>query len=400
MEHWERDKKFWGLFRSLLGGWIRRKFNINAQPVEADGPYLVLANHATDWDPFLISLSFKPHMYFVASEHIFRWGPVWKVINWLLHPIARLKGTTASDTVMTVMRRMKKGASIAIFADGNRTWTGKSGSILPATGKLARSCGGGLITYKLEGGYFSSPRWAGKSLRRGAMRGYAVGIYSREQLRQMTPEQINQIILRDLEEDAYARQREHPVAFVGRNLAEGLETMLCVCPKCGRLGTLRSSGDMISCDCGFSARYTEYGFLAGADVPFDNIADWDGWQTEFLYSLADDASDGEALFSDSDVTMDLLKKRHGQTFIGKGRLALYRDRLVFMDREFPLQDISGMGMHGPLGLSFTVGTEHYELSGKRPVCLRKYMTLYDYIRRTDTYGEETAPQYWRLGLTT
>ncbi|NCC69318.1 MAG: 1-acyl-sn-glycerol-3-phosphate acyltransferase, partial [Clostridia bacterium] len=365
MEHWERDKKLWGFFRFFLCGWIRRKFNITALPVETDGPYLVLANHATDWDPFLIALSFKPQMYFVASEHIFRWGPVWKIINWLLHPIARLKGTTASDTVMTVMRRMKKGANIAIFADGNRTWTGKSGSILPATGKLAKSCGGGLITYKLEGGYFTSPRWAGKSVRRGAMRGYAVGIYSREQLRGMTPEQINEIILRDLEEDAYARQRQHPVAFIGKNLAEGLETMLCICPKCGRIGTLRSSGDIFSCGCGFSARYTEYGFLTGPDVPFDNISDWDDWQTKTLCDRAGDTPDGKAVFSDGDITMDLLKARHGQTLIGKGELALYRDRLVFMGREFPLRDISGMGMHGPLGLSFTVGTEHYELSSQK-----------------------------------
>jgi hypothetical protein len=52
-------------------------------------------------------------------------------------------------------------------------------------------------------------------------------------------------------------------------------------------------------------------------VPFDNIADWDNWQTKVLCARADDIPDGEAVFSDDGVSMDLLKARHGQTTIGK-----------------------------------------------------------------------------------
>lgn len=390
MEHWVRDKAFWRFFRNFLGGWLRRKFNFKAEPVTAEGPYLVLANHATDWDPLLMALSFEPQMYFVASEHIFRWGLVWSVINWFVHPIARLKGTTASDTVMTVMRRMKKGANIAIFADGNRTWTGKTGDILRSTGKLAKNCGGGLITYKLEGGYFTNPRWAGSRLRRGRMRGYAVGIYPREQLRAMTADQINAIINRDLYEDAYARQRADPTAFRGRRLAAGLETMLCVCPKCGKTGTLRSTGDSLRCTCGLSVRYTEYGFLEGDGLLFDNIADWDAGQTETLCARALAAGDGEVIFSDTDITMLQLREHHGQKSLGGGRLALFRDRLACAGREFLLDEISGMGMHGPKGLSFTVGTDHFELSSKKPRCLRKYMTVYDCLRRNAAHEEKAA----------
>lgn len=377
MEHWRRDIRFWHFFRALLGGWLRRKFNFTPEPAETEGPCLILANHATNWDPLLMALSFPRQMYFVASEHIFRWGAVWHLINWLLHPIARLKGTTASDTVLTVLRRMRRGASVAIFADGNRTWDGCTGKIPPATGKLARSCGGTLVTYRLEGGYFTNPRWAGSRLRRGRMRGRVVGVYTHDALYAMTPEEVNAVIRRDLWEDAYARQRDERVPFRGRRLAEGLETMLCICPACGAQGALKSAGDRLSCGaCGFSAAYDAYGFLSGPGLPFDSLPDWDAWQTDRLAALA--AEDGpEPLFADDGVTLEELLPGHATRRLGKGRIALHRDRLVCAGRSFPLSEISGMGMHGPLGLSFSAAGGHYEVSGRRGLCLRKYMTVFD-----------------------
>ena len=56
------------------------KFNFKAKTVPpAEGACLILSNHNTDWDPLLVTCSFrKRHMYFVASEHIFHWG--WKAI--------------------------------------------------------------------------------------------------------------------------------------------------------------------------------------------------------------------------------------------------------------------------------------------------------------------------------
>lgn len=377
MEHWRRDIRFWQFFRALLGGWLRRKFNFTPEPAETEGPCLILANHATDWDPLLVALSFPRQMYFVASEHIFRWGFFWKIINWLLHPIARLKGTTASDTVLTVMRRMRRGASVAIFADGNRTWDGCTGEIFPATGKLARSCGGTLITYRLEGGYFTNPRWAGGRLRRGQMRGRVAGVYPPETLRAMTPEEITAVIRRDLWEDAYARQRAERVPFRGRRAAEGLETMLCVCPSCGALGTLQSAGDRLRCSaCGLEAVYDVYGFLSGPGLPFDSIRDWDRWQTEQLSARS--AGNGpEPLFSDEGITLEELLPGHATHRLGEGAITLYRDRLVCAGRSFPLPEISGMGMHGPLGLSFSAAGGHYEVSGRRRFCLRKYMTVFD-----------------------
>jgi ribosomal protein S27AE len=391
LEHAARDRRLWIFFSWLLGGWLKRKFNFTPERVEVAGPYLVLLNHATDWDPLLASQSFrKNQMYYVASEHIFRWGLVWRVINWILHPIPRLKGTTASDTVLAVVRRLKKGGNVAIFAEGNRCWDGRTGEISPSTAKLARMCGATLITYRFTGGYFTSPRWAGASLRRGKMTGRAVGVYSHEELRAMTAEQVGALIRRDLFEDAYATQRAEPVAYRGKALAEGLEQMLCLCPVCGKIGTLASRNDTLRCaHCGLTVTYDEYGFLSGEGLPFHCIPDWDAWQTGELRRIADEAG-SDVVFSDEGAALTAVLEGHKSRLLGTGELSLRAGALCCAGREFPLDEISGMGLYGPLGMSFTCGGGHYDIRLSPGKCLRKYNTTYNYLREKAHTGKDTV----------
>ncbi|NLL67908.1 MAG: 1-acyl-sn-glycerol-3-phosphate acyltransferase, partial [Clostridiaceae bacterium] len=99
-------------------------------------PYIVLANHNTDYDPLLIGLAFPDQMYYVASEHIFRWGFISKLINFLVSPIPRVKAITEIQTVINILKRLKAGANVCMFAEGNRSFSGETGQIHPATGKL------------------------------------------------------------------------------------------------------------------------------------------------------------------------------------------------------------------------------------------------------------------------
>ena len=377
MEHMGRYRFVWRAARACLGPWLRRKFNYSAETCTAEGPLLVLSNHNTDWDPLLLALSFPNYMSFVASEHIFRWGFAAKLIIFLVNPIARLKGKTAGDTALTMIRRIRKGCSVAMFAEGNRSFNGVTGAILPATGKLARSSGATLVTYRMDGGYFTSPRWCGSRIRRGKMTGRVVNIYTPEQLKAMSAEEVNEAIRRDLFVDAYAVQREQMIPFSGEGLAEGLETMLCRCPKCGRLDTLRGQDDTLSCDCGFSVRYNEYGFFEGEDAPFDNVTDWDEAQTEALCALTP-AEDG-AYFSDADMTLREILPDHSSAELGTGTLTLYADRLECCGRSFPLRELGGFALHGPQNVDFSANGRSYAISSEKPRCTRKYMTLIDHL---------------------
>lgn len=381
MEHLNRYRRFWVFFRWVLSPFLKKKFNYTPELCSAEGTYLILANHNTDWDPLLLGIAFPNYMSFVASEHIFRWGFAAKLITFFLAPIARLKGTTAGDTAMTMLRRLKKGVNVAMFAEGNRSFDGRTGTILPATGKLARSSGAGMITYRFDGGYFTSPRWCGSKTRRGKLTGRVVNVYTPEQLKAMTPAQVNEAICRDLFVDAYAVQREEMVPFTGKNLAEGLETVLCRCPKCGGLDTLHSKDDTLSCSCGFSVRYTPYGFLEGEDAPYDNITDWDAAQTAELCALADAVPDRDTpIFYDSDMLLNEILPGHKAQELGSGSMVLYADRLECCGQSFPLSELGGFMLHGAQTVNFSWDGHSYEISSAARRCTRKYMTVIEHLR--------------------
>ena len=58
MEHLNRYRRVWAFFRWALGPWLKHKFHYTPELCDAEGTYLVLANHNTDWDPLLLALAF------------------------------------------------------------------------------------------------------------------------------------------------------------------------------------------------------------------------------------------------------------------------------------------------------------------------------------------------------
>ena len=356
---------------------LRAKFNLSGEKLQADGPFLLVSNHVTGWDPLLVGVCLDGRQaYFVASEHIFRLGLLTKLLHWLLAPIPRRKASTGMDTVKACLRHLHAGHSVCLFAEGEQCWDGRTGPIFPATGKLAKSSGAALVTFRLEGGYLSLPRW-GKHICRGAVHGHPVGVYSPEELKKLSPQEINALIERDIAEDAWERQRQRPVRYRGKRRAEGMERALYACPACRRLGTLRTEKDRIFCPCGFERTYTEYGFFA-PEEPFASIADWDRWQSELLQSRAFE-HEGDLLFQDEDVELRRVHADHSEDLLGRGTLRQYEDRLECAGLRFPLAEISNMAMVQAHLLLFSCGGDYYQLRASGGVNLRKYLEIWKEI---------------------
>ena len=189
-----RRQKIWRLLYGLARPFLIRRFALTAEPCRVEGPCLIVANHVTNYDPLLLAMSFADTpIRFVASEHIFRHGLISRLLEKLVAPIPRRKGAAGADTVRSVLRAIKDGETVCIFAEGDASWDGLTHPVFPATGKLARMAGVPLVTYRLEGGYLSLPRWS-KKLRRGKMRGVIVGVYPPETLKAMKGPEITALI--------------------------------------------------------------------------------------------------------------------------------------------------------------------------------------------------------------
>lgn len=368
---YKRHKFFWKVLQPMAKVFVRIKFGYTCKQAEGlPDKYIVLSNHTTDYDPLFVASSFKNQMYYVASEHVARWGFLSKLINYLVAPIVRYKGTTATVTVMEMLRKIRDGANVCMFAEGARSWDGMTDQFLPSTGKVVKSAKCGLVTYRIEGGYFVSPRWS-TNLKRGRIYGTPVNIYTKEQLATMSVAEINEAIAKDLYEDAYKRQIESPVPYKGKDIAEGMENLLFICPECGGYDTFQSKGNTVSCkECGLTFQYTEYGMLENA--PFKTMYDFAKWQTE----EARKAIANNVAFKANHATLKTVVN-HVEDMVDEGVLTMSTEGITVGNTTIPMEQLQDLNMHGKRGIVFSTKDTYYELIPDVGTCAYKFHLFFD-----------------------
>ena len=365
--------KVWRLIVRLIGPFIRKKFNIENETLNVDGPCLIICNHVTDWDPLMLALCFpEKQYYYVASEHIFRLGFISRLINRLLEPIPRRKASMGTDTVMSCLRHLRSGHSVCIFAEGDASWDGLSHEIFASTGKLARNSGASLITCRLEGAYLSRPRWS-KKVYKGRVRCHPVAVYSPEQLKAMTPAAITAQINSDIFENAWERQKELKTVYKNDGIADGIEQALYMCPKCRGIGTVSGKGRIVSCTCGFLTGFNALGSFEPPE-PFENVYEWDKWQSANI--LPENTDNDTELFSDNELTLREIHPDHSEELLCTGTARIFRDRMQIAEHTFMLKDIQMMALVQKKALLFSADSKYYELKAKNIACMRKYLTVW------------------------
>ena len=353
---------------------LKRIFRFSYKNEKLSGPTLVVANHVTNFDPLLVSICFpKDHMHFVASEHLFRKGFVSKFLRYVFDPIPRRKGTSGADTAMACMRKLRDGRSVCLFAEGECSWDGLTNDIFSATGRLARMSNATLITFRLEGGYLTAPRW-GKGVRKGKMTGKVVGVYTAEDLKAMDKDSITGLIQKDIFENTWENQKANPIRYKHSRRAENLQTVLYACPRCQGFGKLTSHKATLSCGCGANWEYTEFGTFAPAE-PFENMHQWDTWQRQLLTQQLDA---GQLHFCDKDMTLSEILDGHQQNTLAQGDLKLENDILSCGQMQFALQKIDDMALVQSRTLLISVGSNYYQIKAEDPTCLRKYLAAWSY----------------------
>ena len=327
-----------------------------------EGPFLVISNHVTDYDQFVVGRSFRQHMYYVIGEHTFRSGWISRLLRWAVDPIPCFKATIGTATVRRMLRRLKQGQCVCIFAEGSCSHNGLPNPIPPGTGHLVQRMNCTLITYRIEGGFFIQPRWA-KHRRHGYLGGRIVGVYPPEQLREMPVEELNAMILADIGEDAYAANAVRKSPYRGKALAEGLEFELGLCPKCGAMHSIHTRGDRFFCDCGLEGTYDEYGLLHGRGFSFTTVTQWDLWQREEIAKLPE-GEEEVFLVEDSPQTLTEIFTDHSMRSVVQGTLRLSNRAIYVGEKRIAFEELERVDIfrHGFL-LVNTADQHYYEIRG-------------------------------------
>lgn len=264
----------------LCGIRVRTVNKLDHQP---EKPSIVLCNHGSFID-FVYSerLLLKSNPNYVAARLYFYHKFLGKLIRKLG---AFPKSMFALDVESTknCMRVLKNGDMLAMMPEARLSTAGFFEDIQPGTYSFLKKADVPVYTIHFNGDYLADPKW-GRGMRRGAVVEAELDqLFTVEQLRSLSLEEIRQAVERRLYYDEYAWLETQPkLRYRSRKIAEGLENILTTCPKCGRKFCLTTKKNQISCEhCGPLTKMDgRYSF--DPEFQFRNPGQWYRWQMEQL----------------------------------------------------------------------------------------------------------------------
>ena len=343
---------------------LRYGFTTDLVP-DLEEPFLMLSNHTTEEDMFFTTLACRQPVHFVCGEHLLRNKLYGGLLRNVVDPVAIPKGGAVFMAVKQLVKRVKAGESFCMFPEGKRSYHGETIPAGESLGKLVKAAGCGLVTYRIEGGYFTYPRWARNNKRKGHIEGHVVGVYSSDQLSHMTAGEITGIINRDTYENAYERQRKEKWVYKGKNLAQGLDSVLFMCPECGMEDTIRTDGDRFYCDCcHMEGSVDKYGFLVGAGLVYDNVLDWMRWIEGRFDEKIRSGSEEELLYTFENTLLYEMDEDYINHDVCVNDLRVFKDSLQIGEYKFILENVPYMAvLYGNI-LLFTYEKKYYGLTGE------------------------------------
>ncbi len=336
-------------------------------------PFVILANHACVLDPFLLASRVPYAVHYVVSDSNFR-SPIVDFGLRLVGGIPKTKALSDLETVKRIVQIKARKGVIGIFPEGQSSWDGHSLPIYYSTAKLLKSLKVPVVTTRIQGSFLSLPRWA-RGPRRGRIDMHYTLALTPKQMRGMTVDEIYEHIVRHLDSDEFEAQKERRVRYVSRHRAEYLEIVLFICPDCRNIGTLKSGGNTIRCECcGYAARMNGYGAFEPVSGPlhFPNLRRWNLWQVQHFEGVIDEAlASGrtDPILSEARARVREGFKSQPLEFRGRGILSLFLDRLVLDATEgrgeslvFEVDEIEGINVQNSEFLEFYYRGSLYQVT--------------------------------------
>ena len=298
---------------------------------EIETPSIALANHGSFLD-FCYSgtiLRKKAPHFITARLYFYK-----KSVGRILRAVGCFpKSMFASDieSAKNCLRVLKSGGIIGMMPEARLSTVGKFEDIQEGTFTFLKQARVPVYQIKISGDYLASPKW-GHTLRRGSLiEVELLPLFTRDEIEALSVEEIKARVLSRMYYDEMAWLDTHPeVKYRSGKLAEGLENVLTLCPKCQGKYTIRTQGKKISCErCGdLTSLNSRYRFDDG--FTFSTIPEWYEWRFDKLreeilkdegYTLSSPVKyclpslDGKTMLRDAGEGVATLS-REGLTYIG------------------------------------------------------------------------------------
>ncbi len=253
-------------------------------------PSIILCNHGSFYDfayAGRIVKKEKPH--FIVARMYFHHKLLKTALNGT-GAFPKSMFTNDTENLKNCLKVINNKEVLAMMPEARLSTVGKFEGIQDSTYKFIKKMNVTVYTVKINGSYLAKPKWADK-IRKGALVEAELNeLFKAGECENLAIEDVKTRIDNALNYNEWEWLEKHPeVSYKTKNIAKGLENILCVCPKCKQHLTLNTNKNKIDCSkCGLRVQVDNRYQLNG--TKFETIADWYEWQTEEIKKqvLSDD----------------------------------------------------------------------------------------------------------------
>ena len=320
-------------------------------------PAFFLVNHSC-----FLDLEIVPSVLYPRPFNIVATTDAFIGKEWLMRQIGCIstnKFVTEMSLIRDMMHTVKNlKSSVVMFPEAGYSFDGRCVPMPDTLGKMVKMLGVPLCTIITKGAFSRDPLYNNLQKRKVKVSADMKYLLSAEEIAEMTPEQIQEIILKEFSFDSFSWQKENKIKIDEPFRADGLNRILYKCPHCKAEGKMLGEGTFITCqECGKSYHMDEYGELSAkeGETEFTSITDWYDWERE---CVKEEIKSGDYSL---DVPVEILMTLTDYKFyrVGEGRLR---------------HDIDGFVLDG------CEGKLHYE---HKPLCAHTVNSDFYYYQMGD-----------------
>lgn len=257
------------------------KIHFKNEVGKLERPSIVLCNHGSFIDfIFAGSLLSKERPHFIAARLYFYHKWLGRLLRYL-GCIPKSMFTADIENAKNCLKVLSSGKVLAMMPEARLSTAGKFEDIQDSTYKFLQRFDVPIYVLHLYGDYFADPKW-GKGARKGALVEVELKpLFKAGEIKDVPLEEVERRVKAEISYDEFEWLKTHPeVTYKTKNLAEGLENILAICPNCGEKYSFTSQKRTIKCSCcGMVATLdSRYAFVD--KKPFENFSVWYDWQME------------------------------------------------------------------------------------------------------------------------
>ena len=252
-------------------------------PKDLKPPYLLLCNHNGFFDYTVMTKAIYPHgaNYVVSIDGFVGF---FGVMEWLLRRVGGIctrKFSRNLYVIKNMFRAKNSGRIVVLYPEARYSLCGTSAVLPSSLGKIIKKMEIPVVTLLMHGHHINRPFWQKGDRYVKPVEAEMNLLFTAEDTKALTPEEINQKVADALVYDDYAWQKEKGIKIKRKHRAEGLHKVLYQCPACLVEYQMTSEDSKLHCcACNKLWEMTELGELEAlsGETEFSHIPDWYEWE--------------------------------------------------------------------------------------------------------------------------